>query len=129
MWDRLYLAAPEGTRWPLDLDTAEARLHQDYPEVVTSRHTARSSDQDYLGFDLPIDGVPRHGIYVNGGILTLSDGTPTDWADLIAWWLSQLPAGTPVIAMTEHNPQLTPVAGNATPQQIRDLLDGLVAAG
>lgn len=127
MWDKLYVVAPEGTRWPLDLDTAEANLRRDYPEVVTSRHTTGSSQQEYLGFDLPIDGPPRHGIYVDGGILTLSDGTPADWAGVIAWWLAQLSRGTVAVAMTEHNTQPAAVPANATAQQIRELLDRLVA--
>jgi hypothetical protein len=28
MWDTLYIGVPEGTSWPLDLDTAEAQLRE-----------------------------------------------------------------------------------------------------
>src|SRR5215813_7695882 len=119
MWDKLYVAAPEGTAWPLDLDTAEAKLRERFPEAVTARQTARASGQDYLSFDVPIEGMMRHGIYVEGGNLTLSDGAPADWAETVAWFLSLLPAGTPAIALPEHNQQLTPVTPGATPDRIR----------
>jgi hypothetical protein len=128
MWDKLYVAAPDGTAWPLDLDTAEAKLRERFPEAVTSRQTARASGQDYLSFDVPIEGMMRHGIYVEGGNLTLSDGAPADWAETVSWFLSLLPAGTPAVALTEHNQQLTPVAPGAPPERIRDLFEGLIAA-
>jgi hypothetical protein len=129
VWDKIYIAAPEGTSWPLDLDTAEARLRDRFPDIVTSRRTAPASGQDVLSFDVTIEGTPRHGIYVDGGNLTLSDGTPADWADTISWFLSLLPAGTPAFVMTEQNPRPTPIPAATSADSIRDLLDGLIAAG
>jgi hypothetical protein len=128
MWDKLYIVAPQGTTWPLDLDTAEQRLRERFPTAITSRQTAQASARDYLSFDIPIDGTPRHAIYVNGFNLTLSDGTPGDWADTISWFLSLLPRGTPAIAMTEHNSQPTSLPPDASPEVIRDVLDNLIAA-
>jgi len=128
MWDKLYIGAPQGTTWPLDLDTAEERVRGRFPNAITSRETAQPFARDYLSFDVPIDGTPRHAMYFDGFNLTLSDGSPADWADTIAWFLSLLPRGTPAIAMSEHNSQPTPISTEASPEIIRDLLDGLTAA-
>jgi hypothetical protein len=128
VWDKIYLAAPEGTSWPLDLDTAEARLRERFPDAVIGRDHAPVSGKDYVDFDVSVGGDLRRGIYVDGFNLTLYDGTPADWADTIAWFLSLLPEGTRVIAMTEHNFQPTPIPAGTSPEGIRDLLDNMIRA-
>jgi len=129
MWDKLYIAATEGTSWPLDLDTAEAQLRERFPDAVIGRQTGASSGQTYVSFDADVNGMMRHGIYVEGGNLTLSDGEPADWAETIAWFLSLLPSGTPVVALAERNPNLVTVPANASADEITQLLDGLAHGG
>ena len=128
MWDKLYIAAAEGTTWPLDLDTAEARLQERFPDAVIGRQTGGATGKTWVSFDAEVNGMRRHGIYVEGGNLTLSDGEPADWAETIAWFLSLLPTGTPVVALAERNPTLVAVPSNATADEITQLLDGLAHA-
>jgi hypothetical protein len=103
MAGKLYLAAPPGHRWPLTLDELTDRLRQRFPGALISRRTSSVTRNDVLDFDVTLDdGEMRHGTYVDGGKLTLSDGTPSDWADTLAWFLSLLPEGTPAVAMVEE---------------------------
>jgi hypothetical protein len=119
-WDKLVVAAPQGTTWPFDLDRAEAALRERFPDAILCRHTGAATRQTYVSFDVQIDGVPRHGIYVEGGNLTLSDGSPDDWADTIAWFLSLLPPGTPTVALAERNPDLASITSNASADEVRE---------
>jgi hypothetical protein len=128
MWETLFVAAPEGATWPLDLDIVEDRLRQRFPDITTSRHTSAVSGDEYLDFALQLNGMVRTGVYVARGNLVLNDGTPAEWADTIAWFLTLLPEATPVVVMTENNTQLTPMPSTASPEQIRVVFDKLIAA-
>jgi hypothetical protein len=123
----LYVGAPQGQQWPLTLDVAEAHLRQRFPDAPISRETMAVTGEPYLSFDVQLaDGVTRHGIYVDRDNLALSDGTPADWADTIAWFLGLLPAGTPTVVMVEEEPVPVPLpAATTTPDAIRELLESL----
>jgi hypothetical protein len=125
MSDKLVIAATPGTTWPLDLDTAETKIRERFPGVVTSRHIGATTGLEYVSFDVEIDDMMRHGIYVDGGNLTLSDGTPADWADTIAWFLSLLPPGTEAVALSEQNGELAYIPPNASAEQLQSILDRL----
>jgi hypothetical protein len=122
-WDTLIVAAAQGTAWPLDLDQAEAALRQRFPAAIFGRYTIPPSGRTYLSFDVELNGMPRHGIYVEGGNLSLSDGSPDDWADTIAWFLSLLPPGTPTVALAERNPDLVSIASNVAADEVRELFE------
>jgi hypothetical protein len=127
MSDKLVIAATPGTTWPLDLDIAEAKILERFPDAVTARHTGATTGQQYVSFDVEIDDLMRHGIYVDGGNLTLSDGTPADWADTIAWFLSLLPPGTEAVALAEQNGELAYIPPSPSAEQLRSILDTLTA--
>lgn len=126
---KLIIAATPGTTWLLDLDTAAANIAERFPDAILDRHTTATTGQDYVSFDVEIDGMMRHGIYVDGGNLTLSDGTPADWADTIAWFLSLLPPGTEAVAVSEHTGDLAYIPPGATAQQLQSILETLVTGG
>jgi hypothetical protein len=125
--ETLYIGAIEGTRWPLDLNTVEQKLRERYPDLVSQRRNTAPPQQDYLSFDLSLGGEMRHGIYIDGGHLALSDGTPADWAEIVAWFLSLLPNGTPTAAYNEHTQQATPVPERANASQVKELLESVIA--
>jgi hypothetical protein len=111
----LFLGAPEGETWPLGIDTVEPLLRQRYPDAVVNRRTSAVTGKNRLSFAITFpDGIVRHGIYVDHDNLALSDGTSTDWADTIAWFLTLLPPGTPTVVMRGEGPQVV-----ALPTQIR----------
>jgi hypothetical protein len=111
----LFLGAPQGETWPLGIDTVEPLLRQRFPEAIINRRTSAVTGKNRLSFAIPFaDGIQRHGIYVDHDNLALSDGTGTDWADTIAWFLNLLPAGTPTVVMRGEGPDVVPL-----PSQIR----------
>ncbi|MFI7598187.1 hypothetical protein [Actinoplanes sp. NPDC049681] len=115
MHGKLYLGAPPEHPWPLSLPTVETYLRQRFPDMIASRRTSLVTGNDVLDFDVRLDdGQQRHGTYVAGGKLALSDGTPADWADTIAWFLSLLPEGTPTMVMRDDGPEPVPL-----PEQTR----------
>ncbi len=129
MWDKIYVAAPEQVRWPLTLDQVEAALRSHLPTATVARQHAVVGDHDYLSFVVPADDQDRHGLYIEPGNLTLLYGSPTDWAPTSEWFLTLLPAGPAAIALVESNTaNPIPVPDGATADQIRDLLDRLIAA-
>jgi hypothetical protein len=123
MWEKLYIVAAEGTTWPLDLDTVEREFRRRFPGCVLSRRRGAASGKDYVSFDLDVDGM-RHGIYVDGGNLTLSGGSPEAWADTVAWFLALLPADSSAVAVATW-PFVVTVDVGATREQIRQMLDQL----
>jgi hypothetical protein len=125
--ETLYVGAPQGTSWPLDLARAEAPLRERFPDAFIRRGEGRASGRDYLSFDVTVNGERRHGVYAEGLNLALSDGSPADWAETIVWFLSLLPEGTAAVAMTEDNFQLTPIPPSPSVQSIRDLFDAMIA--
>jgi hypothetical protein len=123
---KLYVAAPEGQQWPMDLDAAEASLRQHWPDIRLSRPTSAVNGQRYLSFDVVVDGAARYGTYADRFCLTLAEGSPQVWADTIVWFLGLLPAGTAAVAMAEEDPErIVPVPPAASAEQIRELYEGL----
>jgi hypothetical protein len=123
----IFVGAPQGQRWPLSIDDAETQLRARFPDAILQRRTSGVTGEPYLSFTVDLaDGMPRHGVYAEGRNLALSDGTPADWADTIAWFIRLLPAGTPMLAMVEANPTPVPIPeGTSTPDTIRQLLEDL----
>lgn len=126
MHDAIYIAAPPGTTWPLDLDTLDQRLQEYLPDLRAYLKHAPVTDKDYLDFETTLAGEPRHGTYFDRSHLILRDGPPAFWAATIAWFLSLLPQDTQAVAMLEANPEhLAPIPTAATAEQIQDLLETL----
>lgn len=129
MMTTIFVAAPEPGTWPLTLDQFEARLQERWPQTETFAHHAPISDQDYLDFQVDLDGMTRTASYYDRSTLILSDGDPEFWADTIVWFLGLLPTRAQAIAMVEVNPEhtaLIPPGANA--EEIRNLLDALAEA-
>lgn len=129
MNDAIFIAAPPGTSWPLDLDTLDRRLQERFADVRASLKHAPVRDQDYLEFQTTIDGLPRHGSYFDRTHLILRDGPPALWADTVAWFLSLLPLDAEAVVMLETNPEhVAPLSRTAVPDQITALLEELERA-
>ncbi|GIH03951.1 hypothetical protein Rhe02_20180 [Rhizocola hellebori] len=122
---KLYVAAPEGQTWPIDLDDAEASIRRRWPNARFERPSSAVTGGSYLSFDVVVGGMPRYGTYVSRSHLTLSQGSPQDWAETIVWFLQLLPPGTPALAMAEDNPELEPVPSGASVQDVIDLYERL----
>jgi hypothetical protein len=126
--DDLFLGAPQGQAWPLGLDTVGNLLRDHFPDAVIERKTSSVTGKTRLSFDLPFpDGVSRHGIYVDHDNLALSDGSPADWADTIAWFLQLLPPGAATVAMRGEGPDVTPLPPSIrTPVAVVAFFESLV---
>jgi len=99
-WDDLYAIPPKDATWSMDLPTAEAHVRDRWPDVTLSRRQNVVTGAEYLSFKVIIDDETRGGIcFDQGGLL----------------------------AMTEHNQNLTPIPDHATPAQIQQLYERLVA--
>lgn len=130
MMTTIFIAAPEPGTWPLPLDQFEPRVQERWPEAETFLRHAPVTDEDYLDFQVEIDGMTRTASYFDRSNLILNDGDPAFWAETVRWFLQLLPADTQAVAMVEVNPEYTvPVPPGASAEQIRDLLDGLAEAG
>ncbi len=125
MSDAIFIAAPPNTTWPLDLTDFEGSLQTHWSDVhVTPRH-APATNEDYLAFELDLEGERRHGAYFDHRYLLLEDGTPALWADTIAWFLGLLPTDAQVVCMTEAVPQPIPMPRQASADQVIAVLDSL----
>jgi hypothetical protein len=125
MQDGIFIAAPPGADWPLTIEDFEVRILERYPDALcTAKHEA-IGDEDYLAFEVDIEGERRHGSYFDRAQFILRDAPPAFWADTIVWFLSLLPAGTPAVAMIETNPDIVPVPPGASADEIRNLLEAL----
>lgn len=126
MLDTFFINAPEGARWPLDIDTADQRLQERFPGMRGWIRHAPALGQDYLDFDVVLDGSRRTGSYYGGGPLILNDGDADDWAPTIAWFLSLLPPGTPAVVMRETNPEaITPLEPDPSPAHVQQILEAI----
>jgi hypothetical protein len=124
--DAIYIAAPPGTTWPLDLDALDQRLQERFPDLRAFLKHAPVRDQHYLDFQTTLEGLPRHGSYFDRTHLILRDGPPQLWADTIAWFLSLLPEDAEAVAMLETNPEhLAALPRTASAEQISVLLEEL----
>lgn len=131
MQDAIFIAAPPGTSWPLDMQTLGLRLRDQLPDVhVSAPRQAGSSGEDYIDFQATVDGQLRTGSYFDRATLILRDGPPELWADTIVWFLAQLSGGATAVAMVESNPeQVAPVPPTATAAEVRALLEQLADVG
>ena len=121
----LYVVAPEGRPWPVDLATAEASLRQHWPSASITRQVSVVNDVPYLSFDVEVNGIERWGTLQPGVCLTLRAGSPKDWADTIVWFLGQLPAGSTAFAAMGENPDLAPLPPGASAADIQELYERL----
>ncbi|TYC68125.1 hypothetical protein EH183_40320 [Streptomyces sp. CB01881] len=127
MQDAVFIAAPPGTAWPLSREDAERHLLARYPDLQSWYKHAPVSDTDYLDFEVELDGTARHGSYFERSHLIRRDGGPAFRADTVAWFRQLLPAGTPVVVMTESNPDVVlTLLLDASPQEIGELLQALL---
>jgi hypothetical protein len=121
----LYVVAPEGRPWLVDLATAEASLRQHWPSASVTRQVSVVNDIPYLSFDVEINGSPRWGTLQPGVCLTLREGSPADWAETIVWFVSQLPAGSIALAAMGENPDMAPLPAHPTTRDVQDLYERL----
>jgi hypothetical protein len=121
----LYVVAPEGRPWQVDLATAEASLRQHWPAASVTRQVSVVNDVPYLSFDVEINGSPRWGTLQPGVCLTLREGSPAVWAETIVWFVGQLPAGSTAFAAMGENPDLAPLPAGATTRDVQDLYERL----
>jgi hypothetical protein len=118
----LFLGPPQGQLWPLSLDDLEPLLRERFPDAYIARHHSPVTGKNLLRFTIRLaDGVKCHGMYEDRENLALSDGDATVWADTIAWFLTLLPAETPIVAMRGEGPTILEL-----PAQIRTP-DGITA--
>lgn len=126
MTGKLYLGAPAEETWPLSLPTVETHLRQRFPDMLASRRTSLVTGNEVLDFDVRLaDGELRHGTYVAGGKLALSDGTPADRADTIAWFLSLLPEGTPTMVIRDGPEPIPLPEQSRTPDALTAFFDSI----
>jgi hypothetical protein len=129
MMTTIFVAAPGPRTWPLTLEQFAARLGERWPQAGIFAHHAPVSDEDYLDFQVDLEGMTRTGSYYDRSNLILGDGDPEFWADTIVWFLGLLPADAEAVAMVEVNPEHTaPIPPGADAETIRALLDGLAEA-
>lgn len=125
MLDTFFIAAPQGVTWPLDIDTVDQHLQERFPGMRGQIVYSNIKREQYLSFDLDVDGTTRTGAYYVGNLI-LNDGEAADWAPTIARFLSLLPTGTPVVTMRESNPdEIVPLSVDASAAQIQEILEGL----
>lgn len=131
MQDSIFIAAPQGTSWPLALETFGTRFEQQWPEArIFPPERGGASNEDYINFQVTLDGQLRTGSYFDRSTLILRDGPPQVWAETITWFLRLLPAGTPAVAMCESNPEeVRPIPANSDTETIRRLLEALANGG
>ena len=76
MADSIFVAAAPATTWLLDMAGLASQLRTRWPEVHTSTWHSPATDENYLAFELDLDGECRHGAYFDHRYLLLEDGTP-----------------------------------------------------
>lgn len=125
MADSIFIAAAPSTTWPLDMTGLGGQLRSRWPEIhMTARHAPATND-DYLAFELDLDGGRRHGAYFDRKYLLLEDGTPKFWAETITWFLSLLPADARVVCMTEAVPEPIAMPRHADADHVTAVLGSL----
>jgi hypothetical protein len=123
MTDSIFVAAAPPTTWPLDLAGLDSQLRARWPEVHTAVRHAPATSEDYLAFEVDLDGERRHGAYFDHKYLLLEDGTPKFWADTIVWFLALLPGDAQVVGMTEAVPEPIPMPRHADADQVISVLE------
>jgi len=121
----IYVVAPQGRPWPLDLSSAEERLRQHWPSAHITRQVSLVNNAAYLSFDVKINGRARWGTLQPELCLSLAEGSPADWAETIAWFVNQLPPGSTALAAMDENPDLAPIPPGSSADDLRDLYERL----
>lgn len=125
MADSIFVAAAPPTSWPLDLTSLEGQLRSRWPEARTAVRHSPATNEDYLAFEVDLDGERRHGAYFDHQHLLLEDGTPTFWAETITWFLALLPGDAQVVCMTEAVPEPIPMPRHADVDHVISVLESL----
>lgn len=125
MADSIFVAAAPATTWPLDMAGLASQLRTRWPEVHTSTWHSPATDENYLAFELDLDGECRHGAYFDHRYLLLEDGTPKFWVETITWFLSLLPGDAQVVCMTEAVPEPILMPRHAGADQVVSVLASL----
>lgn len=121
MTGKLYLGpAEDESSFPLSATGLAAALTQRFPDVQLVDYGNPINGHGILRFQAEVAGMSRHGTFNSEGYLALSDGTPEDWAETIAWYLTLLPRGTVLFGLVEESPTgPTPLPADvSTPEQI-----------
>jgi hypothetical protein len=120
----IFVASPPGRPWPVDLAAAEAQLRQHWPSAQITRQVGLDNTP-YLSFDVEINGRARWGTLNPGLCLSLSDGSPAEWAETIEWFVNELPPGSTALAVMNENPDPAPIPAGSTADDLRELYEGL----
>jgi hypothetical protein len=123
--ERIIVAAEPGTDWPLSLAEFTNRLRDRWPEVRTWTQHSPITNADYLTFEVGTDEHTRSGAYFEHQQLDLSDGTPDDWADTIAWFLRLLPPTSRSVCLLAAVPEPTPLPRTSSHTDIAAILNEL----
>jgi hypothetical protein len=129
VYTTILVCAPEGRTWPLSASTLATQLRERAADIrVTDPRQENLGGGTYISFEFPLNGEIRHANYVEGSQLSLHDGSPSDWAETISWFLNLLPSGTPAIALVEVNPEgMATIPPGADAASVEALLDRLAA--
>lgn len=123
--ERIIVAAEPGTDWPLSLTDFADQLRGRWPDARTWVRHSPVTDGDYVAFEVGVAEQSRSGAYFEHRQLDLSDGTPEDWADTIAWFLRLLPATSQPVCLLAAVPEPTPLPRTSSPTEIAAILNDL----
>jgi hypothetical protein len=123
--ERIIVAAEPGTDWPLSLTDFADRLRGRWPDARTWTRHSPITNADYVAFEVGVAEQSRSGAYFPHRQLDLSDGTPEDWADTIAWFLRLLPATSHPLCLLSAVPEPTQLPRTSSPTEIAAILNGL----
>lgn len=123
--ERIIVAAEPGTDWPLSIADFADRLRERWPDARTWTSHSPITDGDYVEFEVGTAEESRSGSYFERQQLDLSDGTPDDWADTIAWFLRLLPATSRAVCLLAAVPEPTPLPRTSSPTEIAAILNEL----
>ena len=129
MMTTIFVAAPKPRTWPLTLDRFAAQLGERWPQAEIFAHHAPVSNEDYLDFQMDLDGMTRTASYYDRSNLILSDGDPGVLGRHHRLVPRPAPGDADAVAMVEVNPEYTaPIPPGADAETIRTLLEGLTEA-
>lgn len=123
--ERIIVAAEPGTDWPLSLAGFADRLRTRWPDARTWTGHSPITNGDFVEFEVGAGEQSRSGVYFEHQQLDLSDGSPDDWADTIAWFLGLLPATSRSVCLLAAVPEPTPLPRTSSPADIAAILNGL----
>jgi len=127
----IFIAAQEGTEWPLTLNEFSDHLCKRWPDVRLLTHHSPVTNKDYLSFQVRrphsiyADHFPLYGCYFVNQHLALEEGTIEEWADTIAWFLTLLPEDSPTVCLLEAVFIPTPLPNTSSPEEVAAILNEL----